>query len=735
MTPRLRIAFFALAAAMAGGADARAQEIAVAAGEHEGRSRVVLPAAAGEADVAQNGRTVFVRFASPTVRLDLADLNDKRKAHRVGRADFRVGAAGPVLALDLVCDCRIETRRLANGKLMIDIVDGAHAPAPDKTAASASHTEDRAGAAASDPVSDISVEEARNRMIELLQKAADNGYVRPREDAKDLAPPQPASVAVAPSAALSTEPQPRDAARRASAHACLHDAAFAIDGAPFASEPLVALAALQSALAAAAPGEERPAAQALARGYLAVGFGEEALQTLAEYGEGASLLADLARVVAENDVARDSTLLGARDCRGAHALWQAAASPPEDVAAAAARAGDAILDLPARLRALIAARIARKLIEAEVWSEAKRYYRIAVEASPEPTPELEYAAARLLEHDGDAGAAAERLRELAAGGSEASKDALLALARRYAEEGRAPHEGFREDIGALAQTEEGLPRGRAAAFQEAALWAAEGNIEASLMLLRNAAKAGPDAAAPAARKARDLLAKAFAGGDERMIAPALAALLENYDFVDPARAEPDFRRAAAAAALQAGLPDVAARIVPAKSADRGEALVRARALIETGEPEAALAEAAPYADDQDFATLVVEANLQAGRNFAALAAASVLADPAMKAELMAEAAWRAGDWASAASAFRRIEPNRMRVDAARRYALAAYMAGAEAMPPAAEAVLRDQAPEALESLRSLFAPASSGPILERGEALADGAAEEIELIEEMLGHG
>ncbi|GAB4519916.1 MAG: hypothetical protein Kow00133_05990 [Amphiplicatus sp.] len=734
MTFRLRIIVFALAAVLDANV-AAAQEIAVAAGEHEGRSRVVLPAAAGEAEVAQNGRTILVRFASPTVRLDLADLNDKRKAHRVARASIREGAEGPVLALDLVCACRAETRRLANGKLVIDIVDGAPAPAQGKAVASASHTEERAEAAPANPVSDISVEEARSRMIELLQKAAENGYVRPRDDARDLAPPIPASVAVAPSDAPSAAPAPDGATRRARAHACLHDAAFAIDGAPFADEPLVALAALQSALAEAAPGEERPAAQALARGYLAVGFGEEALQTLAEYGEGASLLADLARVVAEDDLARDSTLLGARDCRGAHALWQAAASAPENVAAATARAGDAVLDLPMRLRALIAARIARKLVEAEAWSEAKRYYRVAVEAAPEPTPELEYVAARLLEHDGDRDGAAERLRDLAAGGSEASKDALLALARRYAEEGRAPPEGFREDIGALAQTEEGLPRGRAAAFQEAALWAAEGNIEASLMLLRNAARSDPGAAEPAARKARELLAKAFAGGDARMIAPALAALLDNYDFVDPARAEPAFRRAAATAALQAGLPDIAARIVPAKSADRGEALMRAKALIEAGEPEAALAEAAPYADDQDFAMLVVEANLQAGRAFAALAAASALADSARKAELMAEAAWRAGDWASAAGAFRRIEPNRMTVATARRYALAAYMAGAEAIPPAAEAVLRDQAPEALKSLQGLFAPDPSGPILERGKALADGAAEEIRLIEEMLGHG
>lgn len=731
----LRLTVFSLAAAFIGGAGAAAQEIAVAAGEHEGRSRVVLPAAAGEADVTLSGRTILIRFALPTVRFDLADLNEKRKAHRVARASVRESAEGPVLALDLVCACRAETRRLANGKLVIDILDGARAPAQSHTVASSSQAEARAEPVTPSSVSDISVEEARNRMIELLQKAAENGYVRPRENARDLAAPVPASVAVAPSNAQPAGPGSDDAPARARTHVCLHDAAFAIDGAPFANEPLVALAALQSALAEATPGEERMAAQALARGYLAVGFGEEALQTLVEYGEGASLLADLARVVAEDDLARDSTLLGARDCRGAHALWQAAASAPEHVVAATARAADAILDLPMRLRALIATRIARKLTEAEAWSEARRYYRIAAEASPEPTPELEYVAARLLEQDGDKDGAAERLRNLAAGGTEASKDAVLALGRHYAEEDRAPPEGFREDIGALAQTEEGLPRGRAAAFQEAALWAAEGNIEASLMLLRNAAESDPDAAEPAARKARDLLAKIFAGSDDRMIAPALAALLENYEFVDPPRAEPAFRRAAATAALRAGLPDIAARIVPAKSADRSEALVRATALIDAGEFDLALAEAAPYADDQDFAMLVVEANLQAGRAFAALAAAAALPDSARKAELMAEAAWRAGDWASAAGAFRRIDPSRMTVATARRYVLAAYMAGAEAMPPAAEAVLREQAPEALNSLQGLFAPDPSGPILGRGEALADGAAEEIRLIEEMLGHG
>lgn len=728
----------ALAALVLPAAAEAAGEIVISAGEHGDHSRVVVAASAGPVLVTRSDRTIGLHFSPLEADFNLGDINERRKARRVMKAHAIATPAGSVVRLDLACDCRVEQQRLGDGRLVIDIYDAALAKKPEtQTAAPAKKP------AASGKITEadaLSVEEARNRMIELLQKAADDGLVTVKDGAPELTKPTPLVPVGAAETNAPTSPANSRAgnARTAPApamYSCLPDAAFAFDGSALDSDPLGAITALQAGLADAAPGQEHKAVEALAEGYLAIAFGDEALAALEEYGEANSLRADMARIVAERSLSPASIILAASDCRGAHALWQAAAAEPARAAVAAKRSGDAVAALPKRLRAALATRIAKKMIEAEDWAETRRFYAVASSAVSAATPDLQFIAAKLLEQDGAESEADRLMKEVASTNSEASKDALLALAERYTESGETPPDGFAEDIGALAKTEQGAARGGEAALREAMLWANEGNIEAGVMLLKNAARVDPDAAPLASAKARSLLLQAFASKDEARMISALDSYLQNKDFVDLGASGDDVPAAATRAAIALGAPNAALGLLASQDRDAAHAMLRAKALLAANDPERALQAAAPYAEDPAFAALIVDANLALERNYAALAAASAFADPQQKAAAMANAAWRAGDWASAARAYQKIDPAKMSVEEAKRYALAAYMAGEKSMPQAAEAVLNQQSSPDLAGLKSLFDVAADGTILDRSKAAIAGADAEIDMIEEMLSDG
>ncbi len=718
MTTRLAISTLAAAALAAGAADAA--PIPITAGEHGLYSRIVV---AGGKSIAVNRteRTVDVRVDNGAT-FDLSDINDRRKAHRVVAAQRVASGEGAVIRLKLSCDCTVESKATANGKLVVDIRDGARA-APSSAPGSSIAEED----------DDDSLAEARDRMIELLQRAADEGLINIRDGSSDLQRTREASVASVPLPVEAASPI-EAAAPDLPARACLDEAVFAIDGAPFEAEPLVAISALQNQMAAAGAARQAEIARALVDGYLSIGFGEEAFVVLSEYGERDGIRADLARVVAERAVDVRGPLMGGADCRGPQALWQAAAGEPDVARLAVKRAGDAAALLPTRLRAVITTRIAKKMILAGDWAEARRFYTLASDASSLPTNDLEFIAAKLLEQEGRTDEAERLLKDLAAGNTEASRDALLALAARYAA-GESPHEGFVEDIGALAKMSRGSPAGADAAFREAMAWAAAGNIEASVLLLRNATGGEFGEGGAASGKARELLAQAFASGDEKTRGAALSAYLENKDFADDG-ADPAFRRVVAETATALGLPNVALRVLRESAArtERDSAAL-ARAALASGDGEAALAAAAPYAGDPSFAPLIVEANLKLARNTAALAAAASLSNSYDRASMGALAAWRAGDWASAARAFQMIDPQALSEESAMHYAFAAYMAGETFMPPAAEAVLKGSKSGSYAGLKALFAAPASGPIVDRSKAVVDGAGDDLKLIEEILDHG
>lgn len=721
-------------AVVTAGAALADDEIKISAGEHDGYSRIVIPGGATDVFVDNAARTVDIRFASGDPIVDLSDVNGKHKAYRVVGARKIVDSNGAFVRLTLNCDCLVASTQLASGKLVVDIADAkpiaaaAEEPAPQEAEASLGGD-------------DVSVEEARSRMRDLLQRAANEGFITMRgadpAPAETLLPKAAPPMKVeAPTLKAPPPPPPPPPPPEPVATAdCQLDSAFAIDGGRFDEDPLGAIAEFRAALDETPELKRNAVADNFARGYLAIGFGEEALALLADRGEKDSLLADMARVVAERPVSNSGPLMGALECDGAHALWQAAAAEPELAAKAAERSAGALSALPKRLRTLLAARIAKKLIDAGAWSEAKTVYRIAGEHSEYAEDDLRYIAARLLDHEGEGAEGEELLRDVASGASEASQDALLALAARYAAEGGAP-EGLIEDLGALATTAKGLPIGGEAALHEGLIWIAGGNVEAGVFLLRSAAESSEGLAARASAEAGRAIGEAFASPDPAPRLAALRAFVEYRTFVEQGGPAPEMRAKAAEIAVEVGLPNLALQLLGSDAdSGRDRTLLKARAALAADQPEPALASAAPYADDPEFAAIVVKANLQLDRNYAALAAASAAPEGEGKAEMMALAAWRAGDYASAARAYGKVDPTKLSAEDAVHYALSAYMAGQADIPPAAEAVLSRDDKATLEGVKSLFAKGPDGAVVERGKALAESAAGEITFIKELLGHG
>lgn len=799
----MRKAFF-LAAAFIAPTAASADAPTLRAGEHGDHSRVVLTG--GDVSVVQSGRAIEIEMKGADASIDLSDINQRQKAFRIERAAAAATAEGARITLSLKCDCRVQTARLDNGKHVVDIFDptkagAAVAPSPVGNEAAPTSlvapANVLAGAAASAPsvsspvppaldaparVSEagqsesaapqsvvagesaptasnvisarpdkLSVDEARVRMLSLLQQAADNGIVKVREGAADLAPPtpiEPVKIAAAPTppsakpAASAITPESAPTPRLTPApiaprprHACLPDAAFTIKGKSLEQSPLEAIASLQQAAAEATVENSLAAQESLALGYLAIAFGEEALVQFEAMNADDSLYADLARVTAEKPPLRDGLLLGADDCRGAHALWQAAASEPEVAAQIIGRAGDAVTKLPTRLRAAIAARVAKALVRAGRIDEGRRYFEIALAASGETTPELKFVEAKLLELEGDLDGSQEILTALARDNNGASKEALLSLAARFAKTGAPVQDGLKEDLGALAKTARGTQEGSNAALSEADAWARSGNVQASVFLLADAARRTPEIAEEARAKARAQIADALASEDAEARLAALSAYIESRAFVEAGGGHHALAAAAAAAAEAVGLPNVALRAV--EGAPSGDDAAHAARLAEVARAafnaEKALEAAAPFADQPAIAATIVRANLDLNRNFAALAATAALPESSERAALAAEAAWRAGDYKSALRAFQKIEPEKLSEDQAIRYALAASMAGESALPQAVSAALANSA--ALEGAASLFAAPDEGTVVERGKALAESVDDELAFIEEALGDG
>jgi len=734
---------------------AQGERIVISAGEHDNYSRIAFHQSGADIAIEQTGRTVRLHNITPGASFDFSNINDRRKAYRIISAKTVSDGDGDAIELLLNCDCSVRTSTLGNGKFVLDVL----ASAPAKTAGAPQSPDQKAEAAAQrvgqTPSQEdiLSVEQAHDQMVALLKQAANEGLITIKSSNASPTTPEPSTQASEPAERIAlqeppanetpqekTDPEPQPATvpvTQASAEPnltapCVANQDLIIDGAEFEENPLVAIADLQTQLAA---GDEDSGASVrqLVHGYISIGFGDEALALLTDNGAGDTILADIARAVAERDINETGRLLGAQNCRGAHALWQAAASAPSDALAQYRRSGKSIEALPTRLRGLIATRLAMKLVSIGAMSEAEELYNIAAALVEKPGPDLEYVRARIDQNPEHSEEVRDKLLEIAGSNSGASADALLALADSYSNREAQPHDGFTEDIGALAK----LGGSSRAMLAEADAWAKLGNVDAALFLLQSVAQKSSGDLNAARVSAQKIFDDAFAHGDEQLRAAALDAFLEHKTWFAPEQLATGVKTKTARVSQDFGLPNLAFSLLN-NIKDRYDAefmKTKAAAALAAGYVQDAIATAAPYAADPGFGEIVVRANLAGGQYNAALAAAGTLKDETLKAAWTSQAGWMARSWASAADSFRALDPNMLDERTALQFALTAYKTNASAPPAAADAVLSQTNETLAAGARSLFSKPAPGSALQRSRQEVENATLEIQMIEEILNDG
>ncbi len=214
------------APSLAADAPGASQAVRLGAGEHADFSRVVLnmaPPAGWSARNVQGG--VEVVLPGAVAAFDDKAVTTQRRAHRVASAHARPESGGAVLRLDFDCNCSAKVYALRGSMIVVDVSDGAPEAVMATTraarqetrangAASAGHADaaqaeplaqehhqghgsdehiaaqdaaERIEATAKPPVSpkdemEAEVARAREMLLQQLQRAADEGFVRFRED-------------------------------------------------------------------------------------------------------------------------------------------------------------------------------------------------------------------------------------------------------------------------------------------------------------------------------------------------------------------------------------------------------------------------------------------------------------------------------------------------------------------------------------------------------------------------
>lgn len=620
----------------------------------------------------------------------------------------------------------------------------------------------------------LDAEAARERLLEQLLKAADAGIVR-MEDAgaataaappdatgsPDIAAtgagagdaPEPASADAPDAAASETQdaadpaiveapaapahpehpapptpdPLPGDPGTTARTEApvarCHTDAELALPHVVSPREFAAGLHAVTGRLVGEFDRPDGDAADEAARLLLAAELDNEAalvLETFAEPGPGARLLADIATLI-RGGLPQAASSIWKDDCLGSQALWRAYAQASAGVNSAAVQSerasGQAMEHLPLGLRRRVAAAIGLAAVRQGLWDDARRLEAAASRAANslgESAADLELLSARLLLWQ-EAPAAAIAVLETASGRTGPhAEEALLALAG-MARDGAAPTTDWqdarlaalRTDLGTLARLSEDRGRAAEAVVLEAALSAGANGLDDAVEVLSDGlardlidaerylsvlAEISGDGAGPADRTPLALVHLRGGGG----LVPALD--------------QAEFRHALVMSYAELGLPGLATPLL--RDEDYGNAaLVEALALslLATGSARAALdlAERLPEGPQRlraEGAALIALGNHAQGvrRLEMARAGGADRAD-AVTDLLMRErpADLPAGVFLDEAAVALGATGD---PDLAERAALTALGEGHDQMPPVARRALAAAAPDRLDRLDRLFAP-------------------------------
>lgn len=610
------------------------------------------------------------------------------------------------------------------------------------------------------------VAEAQRRLIEQLSRAAQEGLVEftrplPKPPAED-APQDPAPVesahggeaqAEAPHAAPSdpahdgaaaTEqaaaapttlgegqieirsvferdrkpaPPPRDAR-------CVEDARFVLPVAEGAEDPAVAIAAYRRDLTDAKDELDRAAMARLAKLYVAIGFGAEAIEILRGVEKplnSAPLVTDMALVVDGLPYAESGPLAGAKGCSGVVRVWRLAVPgadgnelPPGP--AAAVDLSESLALVPPPLRHHLGAQVLTAMVDAGRLDAARRVAAVLDRAPGPRSDARRLAAAKFAIAEGRESQADAILEALTFRSSpEASEATALVIERRLAA-GEPVEDRLIDSAAARALSYRGTPLGKRLKAAEIRARGGGRFIEALDVLETEFEREGPDD-----QTLREVAQEVFfAATPEKTGAAEYAGAAIARQGMMGEGPDSDRARAATAERLTAiGLANAALDMVrPGLGRSPEAKLAGARAQVALGEGDAAIAlldgvEGEP-AEETRVAALVVEERHDE-------AWAHVQQDEMVAPERRAAFAWRAGEWSAAAA----LAPTSPRAP------FAAWASGES--PEAAAQTLTDLPPEQLAAMGP--PPQEEKPSLAGARALIARSRVAEQFIEEALKDG
>lgn len=560
------------------------------------------------------------------------------------------------------------------------------AVAPPKKAASAAPADGDVAAV---------VAEAQRRLLEQLTRAAEQGLVDFRKpDASDPAAPAPHSAEdgedqVADShvddeqAAPDAAPDPVASAgddanavvddpsgwgsqiqitsvlqKDARSHekrenpACIPDSRLTLPVIESAKNPTEAIAEHRRALLAEFDEANSVAATNLARVYVALGFGAEAIsvvESLEVPVRSAPLLRDMGYVVDGFAYLPDGPLAGARACGGQIGIWRLAApdSDGEEVNEgldAAAKLAEAMGSIAPPLRQLLGPGVLTALVTAERLDAARQLVAVLERAPGPGSDAYDLAVAKFNAADGRAAVADAVLRELVGGSSPAAAEATALLVERLLSRGASVDEDLIAATAATALTYRGAPLGPRLKVAEIRARGGGRFVEALDVLETEMGREGRGD--PTLRQVAQELFRAADPEGTGAAAYAGAAIARSNLMGDGV--ESDAAREVVAGHLtDLGLANAALDIVaPGVVRSPASTLNAARAHVVLGDGATALA----LLDTLEPAagqTTRVAALVAQGRHQDAWRA--VKAGPDVDGEIRAAFAWRAGDWQAAAT--------------------------------------------------------------------------------------
>jgi hypothetical protein len=305
------------------------------------------------------------------------------------------------------------------------------------------------------------------------------------------------------------------------------------------------------------------AALALARFYLALGFGDEARMVARSFGlsgSAAEAIRDLSLVLDGRDVPSDGILSRSTGCSGAASLWRIAAGLPAEDSLDVGPVVEVLSGLPPPIRHVVGPALARNLAKAGHAAAAD-----AVNLILDRTPGARTAAGQLLkaetlEAEGLTGEAAAAYAEIVEDGSPLADQALARVALIEHGAGTTAQDDLRSDL-EIARRQAGRTTDvQVLAISLAVVAARNGDLDDALGVLNDIAQSSdPSAVAEARRVAVELLMDHDPA--ETGLAAYADALLRHRALLEATPAGRATLRKAAQTIEMAGLPNLARDMV------------------------------------------------------------------------------------------------------------------------------------------------------------------------------